>query len=257
MFRRDLRLFLSYRLLWISQIVQVLTSVSLFYYVSRLVNVPSVGSPDQYFAAVVVGIVVLNTLSATLVTLPITVRQELVAGTFERVVISPLGAVGGLLSMLCFPLLSTLVIGAVTMLIAAGLFGMPIEWDSAALYVPLAILGGVAFAPFAILVTAAVLVIKQAGSGAGFIMTGVMLVGGFFFPVSLLPGAIRWMSDAQPFTPALELMRHAVIGTPLADPVLLSVGKVALFAVLLLPIAVQVLHRAIGLAQRRGTIIEY
>ena len=257
MFRRDRRLFFSYRLTWISQIVQIATTLTLFYYVSRLVNVPSVGSPDKYFASVVVGLAVLETLSATLVTLPIAVRQELVAGTFERLVISPLGAVWSMLGMLLFPFLSTLIVGVLTMIVAAVIFGMPVQWDTAALYIPLAMLGALAYAPFAILVTSAVLVMKQAGAGASFVMTGISLSGGFFFPVHLLPPAIRWISDVQPFTPTLGLMRHVVIGTKLDVSTGVSVAKVVGFAVVLLPVSVLALQRAVSYAQRRGTIIEY
>jgi ABC-2 type transport system permease protein len=61
----------------------------------------------------------------------------------------------------------------------------------------------------------------------------------------------------QPFTPALELLRHLIVGAPLADPAWVAIVKLVGFAGVLLPAAMLFLGLAIRTAQRRGTIIEY
>jgi ABC-2 type transport system permease protein len=134
---------------------------------------------------------------------------------------------------------------------------MPLEWSTAALVAPVGVLGALAFAPFALLVAGAVILVKQAGAGAGFLVTGISLVGGFFFPVTLLPDWIQWVSNVQPFTPALNLLRHLLVGAPLDGSPWMPVVKLAGFAAVLLPLALMILRLSIRLAQRRGTIIEY
>ena len=72
-----------------------------------------------------VGLVVLQVLTASLVVLPMALRQELVAGTFERVLVSTYGPIAGLLAMSVFPFLSALVSATITIVFAAAVFGMP------------------------------------------------------------------------------------------------------------------------------------
>jgi ABC-2 type transport system permease protein len=255
--QRDWRLFVSYRTRFLSQLLSGFFSLVLFYYVSRVAGGSVFRTPDDYFAFAVVGLVVMGVLVSTLSTLPTAVRQELVAGTLERLVVSPFGAVGAIAAMAWFPFAFAILNGGLTLAVAAGVFGMPVAWSTAWLALPVGALGALAFAPFALLVAGAVIVVKQAGMGAGFLVTGISLVGGFFFPVSLLPGWIEWLSKVQPFTPALDLLRHLIVGSTLADPQWVAVVKLAGFAAVLLPAAMLFLRLAIRTAQRRGTIIEY
>jgi ABC-2 type transport system permease protein len=255
--RRDFIVYVSYRTRLFSQILSGFLSLALFYYISRLVTVQSFGSPDAYFAFVVAGLVILRVILASFTAASAGVRQELVAGTFERTVVSPFGPVAGIASLLVFPFLLAGVLGATMLLIAALVFGVSLEWATLPLALPLGVLAALAFAPFALLVAASAVLFKQTVGASGFILTGISLVAGFYFPVALLPEWIRWVSEVQPFTPAVELLRHVAVGTPLEDPAWLSVGKLAGFAVALLPPSVWVLKKAIAVGQRRATIIEY
>ena len=84
--RRDFYIFISYRTRFLTQIASALFSLTLFYYVSRLVSVRQFPSHDDYFAYVVVGLAAMQLLTATVHAVPATLRGELVAGTFERMV---------------------------------------------------------------------------------------------------------------------------------------------------------------------------
>jgi ABC-2 type transport system permease protein len=255
--RRDVAVFLSYRLRFASQVASTLFALLLFYYVSRLVRVSMFPSPDHYFAFAVVGLVIFGVLTSTLSAAPATLRQELIAGTFERLIVSPFGAVGGVLSMLIFPFAYAMVHGLVSLLLAALVFGLPLEWPSALLAVPLAVLGVLAFLPFGILIAAAVVVLKQAMAAGSFLIAGISVVAGLYFPVALLPGWIEWASTVQPFTPAVDLLRNVLVGTPLETSASGQVAKLGLFAAVLVPLSVWVLQRALQLGRRRATITEY
>jgi ABC-type multidrug transport system permease subunit len=254
--RRDVAAFLSYRLRFISQTLSAFFSVVLFYYISRLVKVSTFGSPDNYFAYVVVGLVIMSSLVSTLSMLPARIRQELVAGTLERLLLSPFGAVAAIGAMILFPFLLAVVNGVITISFAALVFGMPIR-ATAPLALPAAALGAFAFAPFALFTAAVVVVAKQAQNGVGFLITGISLIGGFFFPVELLPHWIQWTSEVQPFSPALELLRYLLAGTPVSTSVSVALLKMALFGGVLVIPAAWSLALAIRLGQRRGTIMEY
>lgn len=254
--RRDLIVFLSYRFRFLSEIVAATLAVALFYYVSRLITGGAFTSSDEYFAFAVMGLVVLEVLTAALVVLPMALRQELVAGTFERSLVSAFGPVQCLLSMSVFPFLSTLVRAMITIAVAVVVFGMPVDWPTAPLALPTVALGFVAFLPFALLITAAVFVVKQVGAASGLLLACLSLAAGVLFPVFLLPDWIEWTSEVQPLTPALDLLRHLVTGSPI-DSVWAATARLAAFAAVLFPISIAALSACLRYAQRHGTVLEY
>jgi ABC-2 type transport system permease protein len=253
--RRDASIFFSYRTRVFAQVASMMLSFAIFFYISQLIQVESFGSGKQYFAFVVVGLVIMEVLQAALTT-PMNLRQEMVAGTFERLVASPLGPVAGAIAMCFFPILLGCGISAVNLGLAALLFGLPLEWSTAALAIPVAALGALAFSALGVLFMGAMVVFKQS-MGMAWILAGLGLTAGVYFPVKLLPDWVRWVSDVQPFTPAVDLLRHLLLGLPAASSPALSLLKLALFAGLLLPVAGVTLRAAIQIARSKGTILEY
>jgi ABC-2 type transport system permease protein len=255
-FKRDLLLFTSYRTRAISTLISTAVSLTLFYYVSRLVNSRAVGSPDDYFAFVVVGLIIFGVLTSTLSTPVATLRSELQAGTFERMVLSPFGPIRSIASLLLFPMALALTIGLLSLAFAGIVFGLDLHWDTAVLALPVAVLGAMAFAPFGLVMTAAVVLFKQTNAGATLIITAMTLLAGLYFPVTLLPEWIQWASDVQPFTPAVDLLRNLLVGTPLQHSAAAELAKLAGFAAVTLPLSLLLLRGALRRSQRQGKIIE-
>jgi ABC-2 type transport system permease protein len=255
--RRDFTLMASYRFRFLTQLLSAFFGLTLFYYISRLVHVGGGISSDEYYAFAVTGLMTLQVINSTLTTPSMTLRQELVGGTFERFAISPFGPVAGIVSMMLFPLLFTLAIVTLMLAFAGIVFGLELQWATVPLSIPLGALAALAFAPFGVLVVAGVMLAKQAAASTNWIVAGISLVGGLYFPVALLPSWIQWMSDVQPFTPAVDLMRYVLLGMDVKGSAWLDLLKLVAFAVILLPISVVALQRAVQTSCRRGTIIEY
>jgi ABC-type multidrug transport system permease subunit len=253
---RDLRVFLSYRFRAVTLLLAPATTVTVFYYVSRLAHIDGAGS-DAYFAYVVVGIAGLDVLTSTVGIPPTMLRQEMVAGTFERLVVSPFGAVRSIVGLMLFPLIQALLVATATVAFAAAVFGLALAWPDVLLSPLAAVLGGLAFAPIGIVALAALLVAKQTLSVVGIVITGLSIVAGVYFPARLLPDWVAWVSDVQPLTPALDLLRHLVTSAPSTISPWAEVGKLAAFTVVLLPPSLWALQRGLRYSRRRGTIIEY
>jgi ABC-2 type transport system permease protein len=254
--RRDLYIFASYRARFLTQVASALFSLTLFYYVSRLVHVEGFGSPDQYYAFVVVGLSLLSVIYSCFAT-PGLVRQELVAGTLDRLVLSPFGAVRSIIAATLFPLAYSLVLATISLALACAVFGLGLHWATVPLSIPVLALALLAFTPFGLLFAAVTIVVKQDNVGASWVIAILSLIGGLYFPVSLLPHWAQVLGKLQPFTPATSLVRHFLVGGALGDPISVSLLKLAAFAVVLLPASIWTLSAAVRLGQRRGTIIEY
>src|SRR5947209_7924302 len=133
--KRDWLLFKSYRLRFFAQVASVCFSVTIFHFIAKLVRVSAFATPQDYFSFALIGLITLQILNSTLHTPPGSLTGELVAGTFERFVVSPFGAVRAMLTMTIFPLLYALVSGLLMLTFGALLFGMRLHWPTLPLLV--------------------------------------------------------------------------------------------------------------------------
>ena len=252
--RRDLQLLASYRSSYIARPLGAVFTLALFYFVSRLLQVSRFGSPDDYFSFVAVGVVIFGLVTSSLLA-PARVREELVGGTYERLELSPTGGTASVVAMLVTPFAYAAALSVFILAVACTIFGLDLHWSTVPLAVPIGLLGALAFAPFALLFSAITLAFKQA-PGQGALLPALTLVSGLYFPVDLLPGWMRWLSDVQPLTPTVDAMRYALIGL---DPPY-SVGEAALrlagFAIAGLPLALAALSAAHRFGRRQGTLLE-
>jgi ABC-type multidrug transport system permease subunit len=250
-------MFVSYRYRLVATILNTIFGLTLFYYLSRLVRVTPFHKADSYFAYAVVGLVILQVLNATIGGSPGALRGESVAGTFERILVSPFGPERTLMATLIFPVFLAMVTGLVMLLLGSTVFGLDVRWETAGLAIPVGALGALAFAPFAVILLAGTVMLKQTASGATWVVALIALVSGLYFPVSLLPAAIRWATDVQPFTPAADLMRNLMVGAPYHGSAWGHLARLAAFAAVLLPPTLVLLRLALDHGRRRGTILEY
>jgi ABC-2 type transport system permease protein len=253
--RRDAMIFVSYRFRIASQVIGMLFTLTIFFYIGKLVRPGAVGPHGAYFAYAVVGIVTTSVLTSALLSTEI-VRMELMAGNFERILISPIGPVWGVVCVTAFPILYAVTFAGVMLALAAAVFGVPINVGEIAPALGVGILGAVSLGCIGLLFVGALIAFKSA-LGATFVVAGLSLLGGAYFPLRLFPGWIRWTSDVQPFTPTVDLLRHLLLGTPTIDPAWLEVAKLVGFTAVLLPISIGVLWLAVHFSRKRGTIMEY
>jgi ABC-type polysaccharide/polyol phosphate export permease len=132
-----------------------------------------------------------------------------------------------------------------------------LRWETAALSIPVMILGTGVFTSFGMLMAALTLVFKRATSGLGLVLTLISLTSGLYFPVALLPGYLQWLSEVQPFTPAVDLLRNLLVGTPLSGTAAADLAKMIGFLAIMIPAGLLALRAGLRHAQRRGTIMEY
>lgn len=254
--RRDLHVYMSYRTRLVSQALTVVFSLTLFYYVSQLVHVAGFDSHRAYFGFVVVGIALISVMYSCF-SIPELVRQELVAGTFDRLVLSPFGPIRSVIAMTLFPMLYSFVVAALTLVAGCLLYGLQLHWPTVPLSLPVMLVTLLAFLPFGLLFAALTLVIKQGNVGTSWLIALLSIIGGLYFPVALLPHWVQVASKLQPFTAATEVLRHLLVGSTVGGSSTTALLKLIGFAAVLLPASIALLSQAIRIGQRRGTIIEY
>lgn len=254
---KDLKVAYSYRLSFFFGHLGVFGTLVLFYFVSRVVGESEVvGSPDEYFRFVVVGMALAGLVETAVGASMGAARRDQVEGTLEAVASLPVGSATLGLGWLLYPMLDALIGVAVTFLIALplGLAGADPNWPAVLLAMALSVL---VFAAFGFLGAAIVLAFQQGAGVVPIFLALMALISGTLFPVEVLPPLLETLSRLSPLTHALDAMRGGMLeGASIADiqdSLLVLLG----FAVVLLPLSIGALELGLRRARRTGGLSRF
>ena len=256
--RRDLLIMLSYRVAFASDLFYIAVQAIMFGFVAKLVDpgkLPTYGGvAATYFDWVMIGVVITTVSGLLLQRVSTAIRQEQMIGTLEALLVTPTSPTTVQAGSVAFDLVFIPIRMGLLLLAVALTLGLGFE--ASGVLPSLVLLA--AFVPFVWglgLVTAAAIVTFRRGTGVlGVTMSLLGLASGAFFPLSLLPGWIQTLAEANPVAIAMEGTREALIGgvgwsAIGSDVVVLAVlSAVALFA------GVVAFRAALAREHRRGTL---
>jgi ABC-2 type transport system permease protein len=214
--RRDWKIALSYRAVFLADVLGLATQVIVFSFVAKLVDpgtLPVYGATvPSYLAFVVIGLVVNLTAGVLLYTVANALRQEQLTGTMEALLATPTAGATLQLGSVAYTLILVPIRAAVLLTAIGVLFGLDLELSGIA--PALAVL--ICFLPFTWglgLIAAGLVVTFRRGSNAtGIVVTLLGLISGAVFPISLLPPALRTIAEWNPFAISIDGVRDALIG---------------------------------------------
>lgn len=259
--RRDWKIALSYRAVFLGDIVGLAMQILVFFFVAKLVDpgkLPTYGGTvPTYLAFVVIGLVINLTAGVLLYQVSAALRQEQLTGTFEALLATPTAGATLQLGSIAYTLIFVPIRAAVLLTAIAIGFGLELEVSG--------ILPGfvllVAFLPFTwglgLVAAAAVVTFRRGSNVTGVAVTLLGLISGAVFPIALLPPVLQTMAEWNPFAIAIDGIRSALIGgtgwsdaaSDLAHLLPLSVAGLAL--------GVLCFRLAIARERRRGTLGQY
>ncbi|MHB8437641.1 MAG: ABC transporter permease [Acidimicrobiales bacterium] len=256
--RRDGVLAVSYRLPFVMGIVQSLLGLPFLYFLSRLVgrHIALTATNGNYFSFAVLGSSLLLVFSSTIVSVAQRMRTDQTTGTLEILFAMPLRPMVVVMASAAYQVCYALGAAAAGLMLAVAL-GMRFHVSAASLVLAVVALVAalVLFVAVGIVFAAYTLVFKRGETLTGLVTSGLTILGGVYYPVSLLhPAALRWLADALPFTWAITVLRSALLDaqTPLA-----RLAQVIGSAVVGLGIASWLLSRALDHARRSGMLGQY
>lgn len=226
--RRDFMNAASYRLAFISDFASILFYVIIFFFVGKIFT--DLGATllgrygGGYFPFVIVGLALQSLVGAGMGGFMQVISGEQYLGTLEPI-LGRRGA-GGAFKILSAAAAARYVYSSgrivVYFVVAALVFGLPIQWQGMPIAVASALLAALAYFGLGMLAAAYTLAFKQ-GNPVSFIYGQLgALLAGVYFPLEVLPQWLRGASAAFPLTYALELSRNALLGKNLTAE---SVGR--------------------------------
>jgi ABC-2 type transport system permease protein len=210
---------------------------------------------DQLTTVLLIGAVVWAYLGTVFEILTETVAWERWEGTIEYTFMAPLSRPVHLLGMGLFAVGYGIVRAALLFAVVAGLFGLSLPVANLAGALAVLAVASVSFIGIGMMTAVLPLVSPEKGTQLGFVAQGVLLVvSGVYYPVSVLPAWMQWLSTVSPATYALRGIRAAILdGAGIAAlwadiwP-LLAIGAVAV------PLGLETFRRGERYAKRHGKL---
>ncbi|MGZ8686973.1 MAG: ABC transporter permease [Gaiellaceae bacterium] len=182
-----------------------------------------------------------------------TVAWERWEGTIEYTFMAPLSRIVHLGGMGIFAVLYGLVRAALLFVVVAAFFDLDLGGANLAAALVVLIVASISFIGIGMMTAVLPLISPEKGTQLGFIAQGLLLVvSGVYYPVSVLPEWMQWLSTISPATYALRGIRSSVLdgaGVAWAD-----VWPLLVIGALSIPLGLLVFRTGERYAKRNGKL---
>lgn len=254
--RRDLTIELTYPFQLVLRFVGILVGIVMFFFLGRLV-----GDAEQlaeyrggYFDFVLIGLIVMNFSQVAVRALSRSIQAAQDDGTFEILLATPTRLWVLMLGTFAVPLLFATVDAAFYLVVGWILVGFTIPLGSAALAAVLLVLTAGTFVALGLFSASVIVLTKRGDPFASLGLLATQMLAGVLFPVTVLPD---WLQVAARFVPAfygLRGTREVVLAGGSLGDVSLDLLVLVACNVVLLPLALWTLSRAVRIARITGTL---
>ena len=184
-----------------------------------------------------------------------TVAWERWEGTIEYTFMAPLARAVHLGGMGLFAVLYGVLRTALLFAVVALFFGLQFPEANFATALVLLAVASVSFAGLGMITSVLPLISPEKGAQLGFIAQGFLLVvSGVYYPVSVLPQWMQWLSTISPATYALRGIRAAVLNGASLSGVWDDIWPLLVLGVVSIPLGLLVFRAGERYAKRHGKL---
>ena len=250
----------SYRLGMVFSIVSLLLGIIPLFFVSRALQPVMAGSiraeGGEYFGFLLIGIIAFGFVTESLGSLPGAVGGTINSGTLDTLLGTPSSPVAIFAGMTAYGYVWALA-RTILVLIFGSILGAQLAWTK--LFVGLFIIGLIVltYAGIGLLSAAMIVAFRTDGPLRSGIITISTLLGGVYYPTSVIPSWLKSISAFVPLTYGLRALRNTVLD---GEPLSAVVGDLAVlagFIVVFAVVGIVALRAAFQYARRAGTVAQY
>jgi ABC-2 type transport system permease protein len=250
----------SYRVRMIFSLASLSLVIVPFYFVANALQGTMADAirteGTHYFAFLVVGTMSYVFLTAAVNVFPSKVAAGITTGTLEALLSTPTRVSTILAGLAGYDLLWAALRGLVFLGLGIVL-GTQIAWDRSLIAGALLALIVLSHVPFGLMAAAFVLAFRTAGPLPSIVLLSSGLLGGVYYPTSVVPAWFEPISHALPLTYGLRALRRTLLeGMPLRD-IAPDVLVLTAMTIPLLAAGMLALSLALRYARRAGTLAQY
>lgn len=259
--RRDLLQETSYHFSLGMGIFGILFSLTMFFFIAKLFGkaaLPYLRAYEvDYFPFVLIGMAFYNYLNVSLHTFSEAISGEQMMGTLEAMLLTPTKpyAIAIYLSLWSF------IYSTIEVLIYLGIGGLVfgVDLSRANLLSGLVVLipSIISFSCIGLISASFILAFKRGDPITSLLGSASALLGGVYYPVTILPPVVQNLSYLLPITYSLRALRHALLQGYSPDQILPDLAMLGLFCAVLLPLSLACFNYALRRARMDGSLSQY
>ncbi len=260
-FIKDFLTSVSYRMAFFGQLVFTFLTIAAFYFLSKLFQGARIEmlAPygGQYFPFVLVGVALSSYLGVAMRSFSDNIRTAQVLGTLEAMVATPTPISQIVMMSTIFSFASTSLRVVMTLVLGAVVFGVEFQhanWPGAMLVLLLTI---ISFSFLGIFSAGIVLAFKR-GDPSSFLVQGLsFLIGGVYYPISVLPEWAQDLAKLLPITHALHAMRRLLLQDARLSELTDSLLGLFLFCCIAAPLSLGTFLSAVRKVKKEGSLSHF
>lgn len=259
---RDLIEEASYKLSFAMQIFGVVSSTLVYFFISKLFG--DMGATylrpygGNYFSFVIIGVAFFSYLGVSVRGISSSIREGQKLGTLEALLVTQTDIPVIIVSSSLYSFLWATFKVAVYMFLGVIVFGMDIGKANVSGALLILLLTITSFTSVGIISASFVMILKK-GDPVGWLFTSLSaLLGGVYYPISVLPEWLRHVSYLLPVTYALDGMRLALLkGNPLSELFFPNIMALGAFSCVMMPLSIFLFGHAVRRAKMDGSLTHY
>jgi ABC-2 type transport system permease protein len=258
---RDFRIDASYRLSFLMNFVGIFFSAFTLFFISELFGVGATPYLDEYdvdyFSFVIIGVAFSGYFGLGLSGFARALREAQTTGTMEALLMTPtpLSVIVTGSALWSYALTTIRVI--VYLLIGTLLFTLRLEGANFLGALVSLLLSIVTFASIGIVAAGIIMVVKRGEAITGLFAAVANLLGGIYYPVEILPDWLQFFSRLMPVTYAVRAMRLSLLTGAAWSELMPDLLALTGFTIVLFPLSLFILRRAVNLARIDGSLTHY
>lgn len=254
--RRDLIIELSYHFQLFLRAWTILISVAMFFFLSRLVGDAQQleGYRGGYFEFTLIGLVVMGYSQACVNSFGQSIERAQSDGTLEVLLSTATPLPTLMAGTLVVPLLLASAEAALVFGMGWVLSGPGFSVGGLLLTVPLLLLTLGTFAGVGVLSAAVIVLTKRGDPFSSLVLQASNLLAGAVFPVAVLPQGLQLLAHAVPAFYGLRGVREVLLAGGGAADIVTDLIVLVAFNIVLMPLSMWALSRALRIARITGTL---
>jgi ABC-2 type transport system permease protein len=210
---------------------------------------------DKVTTTLLVGAVVWAYLGIIFEILTETVAWERWEGTIEYTFMAPLSRPIHLFGMGAFAIVYGVIRAVLLFGVVALFFDLNLSHANFAAALIVLLVASISFIGIGMMTAVLPLISPEKGTQLGFIAQGLLLVvSGVYYPVSVLPEWMQWLSVISPATYALDGMRDAIIDGAGITAMWPNIWPLIIIGIVSVPLGLEVFRRGERYAKKHGKL---
>jgi ABC-type multidrug transport system ATPase subunit/ABC-type multidrug transport system permease subunit len=259
--KKDFLIEISYMLAFFLGLFGDIVSISALYFLALLLG--SVVMPHlrayggDYFSFILIGEAFYGYLKIGLSSFSQKIRGEQVIGTLEAMLVTPTKYSTIIISSAVWNFISHSVSVLTYLLIGVCLFDADFSNANVLVAVSTLALMNLAFSSLGIISASFIMIFKR-GDPINFALGRIsVLLGGVYYPITILPGWLQHLSYLLPIIYSLNAMRHALLQGNSLQTVIFDLIGLLVFTIIMLPLSLLIFRYAVKKARVNGSLTHY